>query len=353
MAEKTPQQAIIGCILGTAVGDAVGLPYEGLSRRRAARLLGPVEGQRLLFGHGMVSDDTEHSCMVAQALIASGGDIQRFRHSLAWRFRLWLLALPAGVGMATARAILRLWVGFSPEHSGVFSAGNGPAMRAAILGTVLDDPQALGDWVRASTRITHTDPKAEYGALAVALAAQQGCRDQGLDPDRFVLQLQTTLAGGGEALLALITAAAESAKRGQSTQVFADSLGLGKGISGYVYHTVPVVLHACFVHPRDLRSAVSTVIACGGDADTTAAIVGGIVGAAVGKQGIPADWLDRLWEWPRTVAWMERLGEQLAVSFGTAGQCPVGLPVWGVLPRNLVFLGVVLLHGLRRLLPPY
>ena len=57
--------------------------------------------------------------------------------------------------------------------------------------------------------------------------------------------------------------------------------------------------------------AVKNVIRCGGDADTTAAIVGGIIGAAVGKDGIPAAWLDRLFEWPRSVTWMEQLGHRL------------------------------------------
>ncbi len=59
--------AIQGCILGTAVGDAVGLPREGLSARRAARLFGSAPlGHRLLLGRGMISDDTEHTCMIVR-----------------------------------------------------------------------------------------------------------------------------------------------------------------------------------------------------------------------------------------------------------------------------------------------
>lgn len=50
---------VIGSLLGTAVGDAIGLPYEGLSRRRALKLLGKPTKHRLFFGKGMVSDDTE------------------------------------------------------------------------------------------------------------------------------------------------------------------------------------------------------------------------------------------------------------------------------------------------------
>ncbi|MGB7325235.1 MAG: ADP-ribosylglycohydrolase family protein, partial [Rubripirellula sp.] len=56
--------AIIGCILGTAVGDALGLPYEGVSAKRAPRLLGPPDRNRFFLGRGMISDDTEHTCMV-------------------------------------------------------------------------------------------------------------------------------------------------------------------------------------------------------------------------------------------------------------------------------------------------
>ncbi|HZT40687.1 MAG TPA: ADP-ribosylglycohydrolase family protein [Chthonomonadaceae bacterium] len=77
--------AVIGCLLGTAVGDAIGLSYEGLTPRRQQRLFPDLERYHLLFGRGMVSDDTEHTCMVAQALIASAGEPRAFACSLAWK----------------------------------------------------------------------------------------------------------------------------------------------------------------------------------------------------------------------------------------------------------------------------
>ena len=98
------RHAIIGCILGTAVGDALGLPYEGVSRQRAPRLLGRPTRHRFCFGRGMVSDDTEHTCMVAQSLIESGDDVDEFIRRVARRLRWWMLALPAGAGKATAAA---------------------------------------------------------------------------------------------------------------------------------------------------------------------------------------------------------------------------------------------------------
>lgn len=345
---------IVGSILGTAVGDAIGLPYEGLSRRRAAKMFGMPDRHRFFFGRGMVSDDTEHTCMVAQSLIGSSVDVDSFRRHLAWRFRLWLLGLPAGIGLATLRSIVRLWLGLDPRKSGVFSAGNGPAIRSAIIGAAVEDDAALRQLVRASTRITHTDPRAESGALAVALAARMARQTEVVSGGAFLSRLDSFLVAERDELALLVSDAVESVGRGQSTQAFAESMGLTKGVSGFVCHTVPVAIHAWLGNQRDYRAAVTAVIECGGDADSTGAIVGGIVGAGVGKEGIPAQWLDGLIEWPRTAEWMERLGAQLesAVQGGSAGR-PIGLPIYGVALRNLLFLVIVLVHGLRRALPPY
>lgn len=358
------QEAIIGCLLGTAVGDAMGLACEGLSASRQAKLFPDVERFHFLFGRGMISDDTEHTCMVAQSLIVSAGDSDNFVKNLSWRFRWWLLGLPAGVGFATLRSILKLWAGISPERSGVFSAGNGPAMRIALIGVCYgNQPDTFRELVRRSTRITHTDPKAELGALAVALAAHTANKHSGetFSPAAYSRDLQTllqettpSLGHESPAFFDLVNQAVTSAQRGQTTQDFARELGLARGVSGYIYHTLPVVLHAWFSCQNDFRSVVTTVIRCGGDTDTTAAIAGAIVGAGVGKQGIPAEWLDGLCEWPRNAAWIEKLGERLAeVTSHHVRQHALPLPISGIFLRNLFFMGVVLLHGFRRLFPPY
>src|SRR5437868_15534006 len=97
-------KAVVGCLLGTAVGDALGLPCENLSPRRQRRLFPKTDRYHFLLGHGMTPDDTEHACMVGQALLASGGEVRALARSLAWRLRGWLLGLPAGTGRATLRA---------------------------------------------------------------------------------------------------------------------------------------------------------------------------------------------------------------------------------------------------------
>lgn len=346
--------AITGCILGTAVGDAIGLPYEGVSRKRLGRLLGSPERHRFFFGRGMVSDDTEHSCMVVQSLINSDFELERFRTDFAKRLRYWLAAFPAGVGKATARACVKLWFGASPKSSGVFSAGNGPAMRSAIFGAVFEDVEKMVLFVRASAIITHSDPKAEFGAIAIALAAFTAKRSEATDGNSFLVELETIIDSEGDELMKLLHDVVESVTNAESTLDYAVRIGLERGVTGYTYHTVPIAIHAWLSHPRDYRAAVTSVVECGGDADTTAAIVGGIVGTATGLSGIPEQWVSNICEWPRTVGWMRKLAKQLVDSVnGSSSQNSVSLNPIAVIVRNLLFLVVVLFHGFRRLLPPY
>src|SRR4051812_35795630 len=89
--------ALPGVLLGTAVGDALGLPMEGLSARRQQKLFPPPLRHRLVAGRGMLSDDTEHTLMVAQALLKHPEDAGAFQRCLAWKLRWWLASLPAGV----------------------------------------------------------------------------------------------------------------------------------------------------------------------------------------------------------------------------------------------------------------
>jgi ADP-ribosylglycohydrolase len=361
VAPEARSDRIAGAILGTAVGDALGLPREGLSRRRAGRLFGgPPLRHHFLFGRGMVSDDTEHTCMTGQALLRAPDDADRFARALAWRLRFWLLGLPAGTGWATLRAVVKLWLGFPPSRSGVWSAGNGPAMRAALLGVCLgQDRERLRAHVRASARLTHTDPRAERGAFLVALAAHFGAvhGPQGVRGDVFLREAREALPDADDELRGLLDHVEEHLRREAPAVELADALGLRRGVSGYVYHTVPVALYGWLRHPGDFRQAVEEVIVLGGDADSTGAVVGAIAGATVGAGGIPAAWLDGLLEWPRSVAWMRRLAERLARQFpaGASPERQGPLPLFwpGLMPRNLFFLAAVLAHGFRRLLPPY
>jgi hypothetical protein len=95
------------------------------------------------------------------------------------------------------------------------------------------------------------------------------------------------------------------------------------------------------------------VIGCGGDTDTTAAIVGAIVGARVGLDGIPQQWRNGLAEWPRNLRWISRLGSELARSQPDVPGRTVPLNPIGLIARNFIFNGAVFMHVFRRMLPPY
>ena len=337
-----------GVLLGTAVGDALGLPAEGLSAQTITRRWKGHWRHRFVFGRGMVSDDTEHTVMVAQCLVEHPTDPEAFQHALAWRLRGWLLALPAGVGLATARAIFKLWIGFPPRRSGVASAGNGPAMRSAVLGVFFaNDEEKRHRFVEASTRLTHTDPRALTAALAVAEVAAGICAGGAGEFSFARLRALDASAEWGGIVDALERARTDRA----SVADFAKRLGLEKGVTGYAFHTVPVALYVWWRHRGDYRSTLTAVLDCGGDTDTVGAIAGALAGAEVGSAGIPREFVDGLIEWPRSMTWMRRLADRLRQQTQTlhpAGALPVFWPA--ILPRNVVFLLIVLTHGFARVL---
>ncbi|HEY5913806.1 MAG TPA: ADP-ribosylglycohydrolase family protein [Verrucomicrobiae bacterium] len=346
------RQRFSGLLLGTAAGDALGLPAEGLSRSRIERRWRGAWQHRFVFGHGMYSDDTEHTFFVAQALLSHPNDPVAFQRCLAWKLRLWLLGVPAGIGLATLRAILRLWLGFPASRSGVYSAGNGPAMRSAIIGAYFfDDAAKRKEFVSAATRLTHTDRKAEVAAMAVAEAAAWAVLQQ--EPiEQWASKLSDL--GGGNEWSAICRKLEQGLAEGNSVLGFADALGLRNGVSGYSYHSVPVALYAWLHSPNDFREALTSALNCGGDTDTIGAIVGALAGTSVGTRGIPSEWLSRICEWPRSLKVLGQAAERLAhQKLGDRTLDPINYFWPGLVPRNLAFLLVVLAHGFRRLAPPY
>jgi len=341
---------VAGLLLGTAAGDSLGLPGERLSRRTwVRRFPGPLR-QRFLFGRGMLSDDTELTVMTAQAVLSSGGDVECFLLSFSWRLRYWLIFLPFGGGWATLRAGVRLWTGVPYRESGIDSAGNGAAVRSAVLGALFPDPIERREFVRLGARVTHRDPRAFLGALAVAeMAALALATPDGQKPDLEDLcnRLRVLVSNDPE-WQNLVDRLEEGWKAGTSVADFATSLGLESGVSGYVFHTVPVALFGWYAHYGDVRATLEAVIRCGGDADSTGAIAGALAGASAGEEAIPPEYLDRLRDYPYSVAFLRRLATQLArFSIGVPASV-VPAAYWVIPLRNLVFNATVLGHTVRR-----
>lgn len=340
---------IEGAVLGTALGDSLGLPSEGMSRRRIRkRWRGPLK-QRLIGNYGMLSDDTEHTVMVLQSLMRHAGDPEAFQKCLAGKLRWWLACLPAGVGLATAKSILKLWIGFRPGRNGVRSAGNGPVMRAPVIGAFFaHDPGNRRAFIERSTELTHTDPRALEAAWMAGEAAAFAAKGE-QDREHLIRTLDGIARSPEwrEPFAQLV----ESLRDAHSAEEFATRLGLERGVSGYAIHTMSMVLFLWLRHRGDFPTIIREAIACGGDTDSVAAIVGGIAGAECAA--MPANWLDNIADFPFSVAYMRKLASAAAPNPSApriaAPRC------WSLLrlPRNLAFLIIVLAHGFRRALPPY
>jgi ADP-ribosylglycohydrolase len=227
-------------------------------------------------------------------------------------------------------------------------------MRSAILGAFFaDNSEKRHKFVLASSRLTHRGWQAETAALAVAEATALAAKNEGSPDVEQVLSIMRGLSQETEWEMRL-TKLESCLKAGNSVSDFALTLGLHDGITGYSLHVVPVALYAWLRHPGDFRLALTKAFECGGDTDTVGAILGALCGTTIGMKGIPAEWINNIWEWPRSCRFMVQLGERLANQKRSRVRLGPIRYFWpGLLPRNLLFLAVVLAHGFRRLAPPY
>src|SRR3954454_2822728 len=107
----TSTDRLAGTLLGTALGDAWGLPAEGMSAGAIARRFGRVDRFRLLGRTGFVSDDTEQAALVAQSLARHPDDVGRCVRAFHRSLLGWFGRLPWGIGWATLRSCLRIALG--------------------------------------------------------------------------------------------------------------------------------------------------------------------------------------------------------------------------------------------------
>ncbi|MDC0165861.1 ADP-ribosylglycohydrolase family protein [Synechococcus sp. AH-558-M21] len=340
---------------GGAIGDSLGLAFEGLSRQRGTKLLGNPYPNRLFFGYGMVSDDTEHACMTAIALIKSNGNPEIFERELISQLRLWFLCLPPATGIATAKACIKSIVGIKPNRIGSESAGNGPGMRAAIIGCAANKIEDIRLINQISSRLTHADRRAEEGALLIALGAYWSRHyptNKFQDFFGFLqayrnLSLSLSFSNGLNDLR-------DSLVKEESTFSFAERIGSKKGVSGFILPTTLVALHAWLSNSQDFEQTVTSCILCGGDTDTVAAIAGSLVGTHIGFKQIPKKLNRKIIDYPFSYKRLSLLAIDLQQPPSKAENRPWLGKRWTLMPfRNLILVFLILLHSLRRMGPPY
>jgi poly(ADP-ribose) glycohydrolase ARH3 len=285
----TLEDRFLGCLLGHALGDAIGAPFEGLPPETIYYDFGPT---RRLFEQPpadlelVYTDDTQMTLGVAEGLIERGTIdeellIRLFRRNYEhWR--------GYGPGMRKLFDALGRGLDWRQTAAGLFpggSLGNGAAMRAAPVGLLFhEDLDRVAEEARRSAAVTHTHPIGVDGAVLVAVGVALALRSAGspFDVQGFFHELGRR-AGTEEFQWQLRTAARQSP---DSSLTFGNSLEAHRSVTTALL---------CFAHsPDDYAGAASRAIAMGNDTDTLAAMAGALSGARLGVGALPEVLLTRL-----------------------------------------------------------
>lgn len=322
---------LAGCLLGQALGDALGFVVEAeppeVAREYVESWLRTgraAERSSRDFPFGQYSDDTQ----LARELLRSvqerrGWDPAAFAARLAGLFHQ---RRDVGAGQGTRSAAFRILMGVPWSESGTAPpyAGNGSAMRAGPVGLLFSEPGAVCRAAREQSRITHLDPRCAAGAVAVARAVSIAASDVALEPASFLADVaqwaeedDAAVAGAIRELVCWVSLDPESAAR-QVNQLGLDPAHpTWQGISAFVTPSVLWSLYAFLRSPDDYWETVCTAIAVGGDTDTMGAMAGAMSGARLGVTALPQDLLAHLndrGEW--------KAPDLLDLARSCAGLCP-------------------------------
>lgn len=323
-----------GCLLGMAVGDALGAPLEGLSsqqiRSHYGQVVDYVDGVRAWKKKpyrwrlpGLYSDDTQQALVLAECLLRFG------RIEAEWVARTYLdLASPKGVYLGAHRGIGRsfrmvvaeLEAGASPRETGATTAGIGAAMRIAPVGLFLAarDGELTGPVLEASL-MTHRDLRSLAGAVAVAGAVRRLVRGEPREPsllfrlaadvaraeDQIAAQTlsQAIVVGRHRHAMSFAIARVETLLESSRDHAYAALLdeanrhgaepACRRPTQGFPPALIPTCLYLLYA-TDSFEEAMLEVINLGGDADTAGAILGAMAGALYGESSIPTHWNLRL-----------------------------------------------------------
>lgn len=301
-----------GCLLGLAVGDALGGLFEAQSAEGLrARFAGPAA----LFDYPReeiwYTDDTQMAIGVAEVLADHG---QIVEEHLCRAFAANYVP-SRGYGRG-ARAVLeamedgRDYRAVAEGHFPGGSYGNGAAMRVAPVGLVFRDDRArLGEQARLSALPTHRHPLGIEGAQLLARAVALASHAERLDRADFF----------GE-LLAACESAEYRAKleAASAARDAGDLAALGNRIEAL--HSVPTAVASFALHPESFVEAVGNVILLGGDTDTLAAMAGAVSGAYLGANRLPARLVGLLESSPKGRDYLVGLADGLFAAYTGGGR---------------------------------
>lgn len=292
-----PSGSFSGALLGCAVGDALGAPFEGLWPESIPETSELLSRYHLYDGYesGQYTDDTQLTLATAEAIVASG---QIDPHAIASRIaELWRHHTVIGPGGACTQAAeeFLLHGDWTTCGAPVGQAGNGTAMRTVFLGLCFpDDPSVLPRVVSDISRITHQDPRSIAGGVAVAEAARQLAYPPKQNRESLLSSVAQATSGIDQGFADCLRELDDrmTSPEGETLR-FVASAGQRRAefdrpiITPFVVPTVLASLWSVLRHPTSWSDAVAFAIRLGGDVDTLGAIVGALMGAKLGSGAIP------------------------------------------------------------------
>ena len=309
-----------GALLGTFVGDAMGMPVEGWSRQQIVSehgiLRGFVEGR---LPAGTYTDDTEMALAMAVSLVECGGfDPEDMARRFAEHFTLWRGYTPRICGVVSKLRSGAAWNSVAGP-----SWGNGGAMRIAPLGVAMCGSADLIQAAEESCKITHTHPNGVAGAVVQALgvseAVRRGLLSLGLDRVELAELWVSAASEYGEGMVRALRRLADL-RAGPDPEDKAQTLSTVFPCDVSAAGAVPAAL-AAFLWSEDFEDAVVTAVNAGGDSDTVGAMAGALAGAYYGASQIPEDLLAGLSEDGMAPSEVKELGRRLGelARTGSAG----------------------------------
>ena len=273
------RERAIGSILGLAIGDALGAPFEFRRRSAIPDPLPAFELRWMGMPPGTWTDDTAMARNLWRSLVEREGALDL--SDVLARHVAWLATGPPDVGNQTSLALREGAEAVFERRGPEVSAGNGSVMYCAPLGAVrAGEPERLFEEAPGLSRLTHWDGRCQTACLAVTLAAAELVRG---DPaERAVVNAVEAVADreGGEELEYLVGEAGRARPIDGPDQGFTlFTAGLALQVAG---------------EQRGFEDGLRRVVALGGDTDTNAAVAGALLGAAGGLDAIPTAWLDVL-----------------------------------------------------------
>lgn len=305
-----------GALLGTFVGDALGMPVEGWSATAIAQYCGePREMLPARLGKGTYTDDTEMMIGVAESFIRcqgfNGDDLSQ---------TFWQNFNPSrGYGSGTIQVINLIKQGISWKEAAkkVFpggSYGNGAAMRTAPVACFYAQEKAKLKKAAVDVAcITHAHPLATEGAALLAWAialALNANPDHHLNVLGFLEELSNFLSPDVNEAKEYETRIMQVRRLilfNPSPREIVSQLGNDVRAS----HSVCTAIYSFLSHPQSFEEAVVYAVSLGGDTDTIGAMTGAISGAYHGMQEIPKRWLNVLENGSKGRQYVEKLAEKL------------------------------------------